>query len=551
MVSQNRSRFHRLFATRPMLLPAVGLAGLFATSGLAAAAPAVAEGDATMVRYEGHRLVRVFVPSVWDWDRMMNISSDAWNCHLAINGWNDFRVAPDRLADLEALGLPFEVLHDDVQTMIDEFDLAQQTALERLAGRPAEEGDGLGVDDENDNVWYEAYHPWNDVNTYVDSLIARRPDLAERVRVGDSVEGREIYAVRIGGSSPKAAVLYHGLQHAREWITVPTMVYMVEQLIDGYGVDPGLTDLLNEVEFYIVPVVNPDGYVYTWERDRLWRKNRQGTYGVDLNRNWAVGWGGPGSGGFRFLDNYRGPSPFSEPETQALRDFMLARPELRAHIDFHSYSQLIMHSWGFTENLCRDHDDLYAIAGEMSAIVRSVHGKVYDFGPVATTIYLASGGANDWTYGAADMLGYAYELRDEGQFGFLLPPDQILPTCEEIFPAAVHLAEEARALPPRMLLEAEPLVPGTAADLQVINAGPNTDVYFVYSLAGTGWTPVAALGHGIGLSSPSLLGSERTNGTGGAILTANIPSGAPSVPVWLQAVRVGDESNIVATRVTN
>ncbi|MFW5653895.1 MAG: M14 family zinc carboxypeptidase, partial [Planctomycetota bacterium] len=205
----------------------------------------------------------------------------------------------------------------------------------------------------------------------------------------------------------------------------------------------------------------------------------------------------------------------------------------------------------WTRELCRDHDQLLAIGEEMSRRIEAVNGEFYEAGNTADTIYLASGGANDWTYGATDMLGYAYELRDRGQFGFLLPPDQILPTAEEIFPAAVYLAEEALNLPPRMMLESDPLQAGALTELRVMNAGANEEVYFTYSLTGTGWTPVDLLGHGVGLRAPTLIGTAIADASGSASITTNIPSSAPSIPVWLQAVRVGDETNIVVTEVQN
>ncbi len=103
------------------------------------------------------------------------------------------------------------------------------------------------------------------------------------------------------------------------------------------------------------PCRHPDGYSYTWTNNRLWRKNRRpnpnGSTGVDLNRNWGYQWGGEGASTSQGSDTYRGASGFSEPETQAIRDFITNRPYIRAHVDVHSYSQLILSPWGYTPAL--------------------------------------------------------------------------------------------------------------------------------------------------------------------------------------------------------
>ena len=116
-----------------------------------------------------------------------------------------------------------------------------------------------------------------------------------------------------------------------------TTVYFADALIQRYDLDPQIQALVDGVEFTIVPIVNTDGYVYSHVTERLWRKNRRdngdGTFGVDLNRNWSVDWGGPGSAGNTASNTYRGPTPFSEPETQAIRDFVLAHPEIRAMVE--------------------------------------------------------------------------------------------------------------------------------------------------------------------------------------------------------------------------
>ena len=111
----------------------------------------------------------------------------------------------------------------------------------------------------------------------------------------------------------------------REWLTPQTVLYVAEHLLSQYQSDPDVKLLVDNIEWYILPVANPDGYVYSWTTDRFCAESRNG-YGVDLNRNWGYQWGGEGSSGVTTSDLYRGPSAFSEPETQAAR-FLGGTPE--------------------------------------------------------------------------------------------------------------------------------------------------------------------------------------------------------------------------------
>jgi murein tripeptide amidase MpaA len=247
-------------------------------------------------------------------------------------------------------------------------------------------------------------------------------------------------------------VVINAMQHAREWITPPVVLYFAYRLVAEYPTNTQARDALDRLEVYVVPVVNPDGYVFTHTTNRLWRKNRryigrvfnQPVYGVDLNRNWSYGWGGPGSSGQPWSDTYRGSAPFSEPETYWLSRWMLSLPTLRAHVDVHSYSQLILWPWGYTTDRAPFDGVFERVGLAMQTAIQSVHGQFYIAGPIAPTLYTASGGMTDWVFGARGALSFTYELRDTGQNGFLLPPDQILPNCEEVYPAFLELLRWAR-----------------------------------------------------------------------------------------------------------
>ena len=193
-------------------------------------------------------------------------------------------------------------------------------------------------------------------------------------------------------------------------------------------------------------MVNPDGHQYSVTSQRLWRKNRRnngdGTFGVDLNRNYGHQWGGPGSSGDTFSDIYRGRSAFSEPETQAVRDFLQAHAP-KALISYHNFSQLILYPWGYTHNPAPDEGLLNNLAVALADRIRTVHGQNYT-PEQASDLYLASGDTTDWLYSLLAVPAFTIELRPVNSFpGFELPESQIQPTFEENLSAALYLMDWA------------------------------------------------------------------------------------------------------------
>jgi len=383
--------------------------------------------SAEMVDLTGYRIVMVDVQTEADLAFVEEVSESILEDYIGVRPMRVV-IAPERMRDLEASGLRFEVLHENIQELID---------AERV---PAGRG-----------TW-DAYMTLQQQIDFINQVAAEHPDIAEVFSIGQSWENRDIWVLHLtgAGAGPKPALFYHATIHAREWITAPVVLYFLEYLIDNYGVDPCVTALVDRSDIYLSPCVNPDGYAYTWSSYRLWRKNRRnnggGVYGVDLNRNWSLGWGGYGSSGSTSSETYRGPSAFSEPETQALRDFILGHPNITTYMDYHSYGQYLMWAWGYQcvgGPMEPDRTKFQMVGGTMAAMMEAVHDVYYEPGPICETIYQCSGVSVDYVYGEADRFAFTIELRDTGSYGFELPPSQILPTCEENLPALVFLSEWA------------------------------------------------------------------------------------------------------------
>src|SRR5262249_20292105 len=138
--------------------------------------------------------------------------------------------------------------------------------------------------------WFAEYRDYRAISEHLRELALLAPDRVTLQGIGSSLDGRTIWAVRIGnGATP---MLINGPQHAREWIATMVTTCVADRLVRDYDRDPQIRAFVDSTELWVVPVVNPDGYQYSWSTDRYWRKNRRERHGVDLNRNFAVAWGG-------------------------------------------------------------------------------------------------------------------------------------------------------------------------------------------------------------------------------------------------------------------
>ena len=401
------------------------------------------------VRYDGDIVVSVSSDGGDTFDALLAELSAMGIEPLADHPRPNFLVrVPDHArAPLNASGIAYTVIDPDLQATLDLDHARRQTRAG--ADRPTE-------------GWDDDFREFDEVLARVRVLAAAAPDIVTLIDVGQSVEGREILGLRIARTPDLPTVLLNSGQHAREWLSVSTTLAVAEALVDSAAeatesvalLDPATTEridkLLDDVAFIIVPVVNPDGYVYSWEVDRLWRKNRRDGHGVDLNRNWGVAWGGPGSSGDTSKNTYRGTAAFSEPESAALRDLMRGETTLAAHIDFHAFGQLVLYPWGFGEALSPDDDEFVPLAGGLAEILTEVHGEFYE-PRRAGTWYAASGNLPDWAYGELGLRSFTIELRpmdaETAALGFVASATQIIPTGQEALQAVLALAEQATELP--------------------------------------------------------------------------------------------------------
>ena len=281
---------------------------------------------------------------------------------------------------------------------------------------------------------------YDEIVTELDSMIMMYPNLvSQKISIGTTLQGRNIYMVKIS-DNPNAnenepEILYNAMHHSREPQSMMQLFYFFYYILQNYGTNDEATHLINNRELYFIPVVNPDGYAYNEliapSGGGMWRKNRKdngdGTWGIDLNRNYSYQWGynDIGSSPDGNSNLYRGIAPFSELETQAMRDLVLAH-DFKIVLNYHTYGDLNIYPWGHKY----EHTiDSVIFNGRGRAMKHENH---YDTGPSALTLYEVNGEANDWLYGEQTTKPKIFGMTTEiGKTGFWPFISEIVPLSEE------------------------------------------------------------------------------------------------------------------------
>jgi len=287
-------------------------------------------------------------------------------------------------------------------------------------------------------AWLSDFRTYEEIDDRLDAL-AESSDVASIIDVGASVEGRAIRGVSLSYAEQRPTLLVIGTQHAREWISPMVTACIAERLVQDADADPQVADILSRLEVVVVPVVNPDGYVYSWEVDRLWRKNRRPGGGVDLNRNWGQMWGVGTQGAGPGTEIYPGSAAFSEPETMAIAQLAQSR-DVVAFVDYHSPVNLVLIPFAYTSDPSPHEAVQVEWAESMAGAITNVHGVPH--GVSKPGVGNPSGGlAQDWFAVEHDAIAFTVELRGGGGgSGFILPAAEIELACEENWVGFLDLA---------------------------------------------------------------------------------------------------------------
>ncbi|XP_026218810.1 carboxypeptidase B [Anabas testudineus] len=334
---------------------------------------------------------------------------------------------------------------DMVYTILQQNDMDHEVLIEDLQAT---------VDAQADNHpstrahSYTKYNNWDTIRSWIASISSSNANLISSQVIGNTYGGLPMTVLKLGktSSANKPAIFMDCGIHAREWISPAFCQWFVKEALSTYGSDAQMTSLLNQMDVFVLPVFNIDGYDFTHKSDRMWRKTRSknsgsSCIGTDPNRNFNAGWCTTGASSNPCSDTYCGSSPESEIEVKNVANFIRKNKSIiKAYLTIHSYSQLLLFPYSYTYKLAADHSELLKVAEGASAALRSLYGTSYTSGPGAATIYPAAGGSDDWAYDEGVKYSYTFELRDTGRYGFLLPESQIEPTCKETMLAVKYIA---------------------------------------------------------------------------------------------------------------
>jgi predicted deacylase len=316
-----------------------------------------------------------------------------------------------------------------------QVDQAGLAALQRagLRPEPVPADKRMGIR----NTFDKGYRTYEQVTTQLHTLADAHPQLMAVKSIGKAWENeREIWTTRLtgpGDASKRPAVSFTANLHARELVTVEVAMNLIQTLVEGYDKDPAIKKLLDTRVVYVAPMLNPDGH-HQAEKGADWRKNTHkypGGTGVDLNRNFPFKWGLIGTSSAASSDIFRGPSAASEPETQAVRDYLSSIPNLKIGMDYHSYSNLVMWPWGWTDNPPPD-------APMLSAIGKKLAGFNHYKPEQASDLYATSGTIRDFVYGQLHVPYFTTEMGGEND-GFDPPYARAQQIWEENKPGALWL----------------------------------------------------------------------------------------------------------------
>ncbi|MBI5201991.1 MAG: zinc carboxypeptidase [Elusimicrobia bacterium] len=304
-----------------------------------------------------------------------------------------------------------------------------------------------------------AFHDYSRVKSELAATAAAHPKLVSLLKIGSSLQGRDLVALRFNSDakgtqkSAKPGVVFLGTHHAREHLSTEVPLLLAKWLAAN-AERADVKKLLDSRDVYFVPLVNPDGAEYDhagcrsdaarcsykWHRKNM-RENSDGSRGVDLNRNYGFHWNTGGASDDPGSDTYHGPAPFSEPETQAVKRFVEERPNLKALLSYHTFSELVLYPWGHKYDPI---DDGPALAAYKAMATK--FGELTGYTPEQSSeLYIASGDTTDWAWGERGIFSFTFELTPASSWdgGFYPGAKAIDPTFQKNIAPMLYLLEMA------------------------------------------------------------------------------------------------------------
>lgn len=414
-------------------------------------------------QYKNFKIIRINLKNQ-DINYIKSLNYPVWESN---SKFIDLKIHEDELSNLNC---EYQVIIDDLpQTIYETYPNIYNDELEQYLNNDVfnineisklQSLDNTTIDTLTD-LFFKEYRPLNTIYSWLDLIQESYPDLVNIEWLGTTYEGRDIKAIHLSsplGLNPKkkTIVITSGV-HAREWVSVSTSLFIISNLLARYNSNKFYkkeTFFLNYLDFLIIPVFNPDGYDYTWNSDRLWRKNRQETYlprcfGIDIDHSFGYHW--QKSEDFPCGESYSGEIEFEAIEAQNINNYInITKNEhdIYGYIDLHSYTQKVLYPYAYScTDEPRDAENLIELAYGIQKKIRLTKGKIYEVLPacedrgVDWLPGLGAGSSLDYMYHNRAHWAFQLKLRDTGSHGFLLPSSYITPVGKEIYNAIKYFCE--------------------------------------------------------------------------------------------------------------
>jgi hypothetical protein len=360
------------------------------------------------------------------------LNIDVWRDNIPINSNFDILINEDLSTELEK----------SLKNLKIPFFFNEKFNLEKLIERE-KENLKTSIDD-----FFLKFHTYSEIQAWLENMVKSYPDISQKISIGKSFEDRDLFGIKITKKNNfvKSRVLISSGMHAREWAGISTSCWIISELLNKSATSTSF--LLETIEWIILPISNPDGFVYTHTTDRLWRKSRSlnsgsTCIGTDPNRNWDFKWDSGSSSSNPCSETYRGPKANSEIELRSIINYISSLSNLKIYLDIHAYSQFLMRPFGWSQIDSQDEIAMGILNNRMTTNISQTYSKFYQPGKISVVIYETSGAGVDWIYSNKNAFSFAAEVRpstsEEG--GFLLPADQIIPTGEEMMNGVIEMGK--------------------------------------------------------------------------------------------------------------
>ncbi|XP_065072624.1 zinc carboxypeptidase-like [Ochlerotatus camptorhynchus] len=402
-------------------------------------AAAVCSAFAEQARFDNYRVYQVIIATEQQLQTLQYLEQHPdgyifWDLPAQTNMELELVVPPHKYADFEEL---VTKLNMKTRLMIKNF---QEVIDNERPNKSQRNGFG----------WTD-YYSTADIYAWLNEMVQSYPGILSRTVYGNSFEGRDLIAVKLSHKANNPGIFIEANIHAREWVSSATATWLLNELLTSSS--PAVVDLAQNYDWYFIVMANPDGYEFSRNNNRMWRKTRQPAtilcVGADPNRNFDYNWRNGGSSTNACSDTFSGATPFSEPETLAMANYYATiADKIDVQFSFHSYGQYLLTPYGFTgAPQPSNNADLQQIAAKTAAAIQATYGTRYTYGNSAQVLYVTSGSTNDYFMGVhGTKLSFTFEFRDTGSTGFVLPANQIIPNAQETLNGLIAFVAESKTL---------------------------------------------------------------------------------------------------------